>query len=248
MEVQMVSLFFGAIVNHLLFTFGGVALMIFAIIEKLRKKDTEAWIFWGAAIACLFIACYGAWVDEHNNASTLIAEKANVWSQYNGCSSGLKEKDADIRGWGNRFSDQVGHLATLQSTVNSQQSTFNLCVTTLAKANAPLQQSSTMLKLTDTPPNTASKHTLRYVLLTNKPVTPVKLLFWCDRTIKTANVSFLNGSPHAGGISPISSGNLFVAQKFWQIDIAFPVWAPEQPLLLQLDYDVDDLGSCALKS
>lgn len=244
----MVSLYLGALVNHLLFTFGGVVLMIFAIIEKLRKKDTEAWIFWGAAIACIFIACYGAWVDEHNNASAVIVEKADAWSRYNSCSSGLKEKEAEVTGWNNRFSDQVGRAATLQNTINSQQSTFDLCVTTLSKANAPIQQSTTMFVVGDIVANPAAKHSIRYVLLTNKSVSPVKLILWCDGTIKAANIRTLSGSPFSGGVSPLSSGALFVPPKMWQINLAFPVWSPEQPIVLQLDYDVDDLGSCVIKS
>lgn len=41
----MVGLFFGAVVNHWLFSFGGVVLVIIAIIEKLRHQETKAWVF-----------------------------------------------------------------------------------------------------------------------------------------------------------------------------------------------------------
>lgn len=204
--------------------------------------------FWGVALLCLFIACYGAWVDEHQNTQTVIAEKAQAVGDLGGCKGEFKSTNAQNGLLQSQIVSQQTTLTKMQQGVNSQQGTFNLCVTTLAKANAPVPMSATLLKIEDEKPNPATKHTIRMVLLTNKEVTPVKIMLWCDGTIKAANVKPLGGAAYAGGVTPLSSGSLFVAPKFWQINMSFPVWSPEQPLLIQLDYDVDDLGSCVVRS
>jgi hypothetical protein len=244
----MLGLFFGALVNHWIFSFGGVVLVIFAVVEKIRQKNTEAWAFWGGAILCLFIACYGAWVDEHQNTQTVIAEKARAVGDVGECRGDSKSTSAQNVLLQSQVNSQQSTLTKMQQGVNSQQGTFNLCVTTLTKANAPVPMSTTLLKIGDDTPNPATKHTMKMVILTNKEVTPVKILLWCDGTIKAANVRPLGGVSYSAGITPLSSGSLFVAPKFWQINMSFPAWSPEQPLLIQLDYDVDDLGSCVTRS
>ena len=244
----MVGLFFGAIVNHWLFSFGGVVLLIFAIAEKIHKKDTEEWLFLGGAIVCLFIACYGAWVDEHQNTQTVIEEKARETGDLGECKGNSKSTNAQNVLLQSQVNSQQGTLTKMQQGVNSQQATFNLCVTTLAKTNAPVPRSITLLKLQNELPNTTTKHSERMVVLTNEPITPVRLFIWCDHTIKTVTLSPLGDAVFSGGAMPISSGSPFLTPQVWQLNMSLPTWSPEQPLLVTINYDEDNLGQCYIKS
>src|ERR1700674_2305517 len=66
-------------------------------------------------------------------------------------------------------------IAGQQATSAKQQSTFDLCVTTLAKENAPIPLKMTMLMAENPRANPEAKHTTLLFLLTNKPVTLVRL-------------------------------------------------------------------------
>ncbi len=251
----MLGLFLGAVVNHWLFSFGGVGLMILAIIEKVRKKDTEAWIFWGGALACLFIACYGAWVDEHNNTTAVISEKADVWSKYNGCSADVREKGQEIIGWSARFGDQMGFITGLQGRLNSQQGTVDslqstlakqqaavtTCVGDLAKAVIPEPQHTGMFFLTVPAQAPANRFARHFLLTTNKNVSPVRLIFQCSSAkVDALQPVILPAGPMIGGAAPVGDGHSF------RINITTPVWAEEAPLVLEAVIDKEDaaLADC----
>lgn len=239
----MFRLFLGALVNHLLFTFGGVALMIFALIEKLRKKDTEAWVFWGVGLVCVFMACYGAWVDEHSNATVVISEKSDLWSRVNECDSNLQQREEEVRGWSNRFTDQLGRINGLQNPLNSQQSTFNMCVTTLAQANAPTPQHQSM-GVTSVPLY-STKHLTLIVMTTNKPVpNPVRMTLWCDGVVKDITVQPASGEGYSGGLQKMKSPNPFQTPNRWFLQISGASWNPENPLLFWVFHDDDNIGEC----
>lgn len=245
------------------------------LLVRNRKNGLRAWVenvkqrFWrivGADIVIILglvvlILIYNvmrepylAWEDEHNERVQAKKELDGNASELNVCTSNLNTEQVKSQLLGNQvtaqqtqISGQQMLIAGQQATSATQQSTFNLCVTTLAKANAPIQLSTTLLKIEEAKPHPDTKHAVRFALLTNKPVTPVKMLFWCDGTIKTASVATLSGAPDSASITALSSGSLFVAPKIWQINMSFPVWSPEQPLLVQLNYDADDLGSCVIR-
>jgi hypothetical protein len=236
----MFSLFLGALANHLLFSFGGVALMVFAIVEKVRKKDTEAWLFWGAALVCLFIACYGAWVDEHNNASILIVEKADAWSKYNGCAVGMVQAQAEVTEWSNRFADQLAHITGLQTTLTSQQGTVDslqgtlakqqaavtTCVSDLAKAILPIEQHTSLFELgiPEKAPEGQTRHQM--LLLTNKEVTPARLRFIC------AGVSLSSASLIVPGAGAYIGGTQMYGDSTILLSLTTPAWTPTTPIVL----------------
>jgi len=129
----MFSLFVGAIVAHWMFSFGGVVLTALAIIEKLRHKDTKVWVFWGAALTCLFISCYGAWTDEHHNAQDAMYGKdgkSEAWAKYNTCDKERYGKTVLV--------DSLGaQVSSLQTQLGNQQYTFNKCILALGVEGKP---------------------------------------------------------------------------------------------------------------
>ncbi len=60
-----IRLWLSAIFDHWLFSWGGIGLMVIAMIEKYREKPISKRIFSFLALACLVAAMFQAWDDEH---------------------------------------------------------------------------------------------------------------------------------------------------------------------------------------
>lgn len=243
----MFGLFFGAIVNHWLFSFGGVALLIYAIIEKIRQKDVEAWVFWGGALLCLFVACYGAWVDEHHNADAVIAEKARAFSDLGECSSNLRSSvgqntilQSQVTSQQGTINNQQSNFTAMQRGVNSQQSTVNSCVVALAKINTPEPQRFHMefAPVVNHAP-TEGKHFKLLVLTTNKSVASVNMIVGCTGDVKSME-------PIIPGLGIITLNVQRSNQNNYLIKIIAAPIDTDHPVIVWIGYDSDNLGNCTL--
>jgi hypothetical protein len=94
--MPQVMLFFSALIAHWLFTFGGVALVLFGLYEKSRHKETQKRLYWGVAAILLFVASYQAWLDEHHNAEAVIRDKMQLAIENSGLKQSGKDKDSEI--------------------------------------------------------------------------------------------------------------------------------------------------------
>lgn len=219
----MVGLFFAALANHILFTFGGVFLMLVAIVEKLRNKPTEAWIFWSAALVCLFIACYGAWVDEHHNTGTVIAEKADVWSKYNQCDKFLGSKST-------LADSQASQLVQFQSQIANQQDTFNRCIMALGSMNVPqpvrVKVWDVHTPITQAVPSGEKFTVWELVVVTNRAVSPTDVLVHCDTPFNAINSSVAGAGPLMNSVFGQTS------DREYEVGFTTPAWKPENPILI----------------
>jgi hypothetical protein len=120
--------------HQLLFYFGTVFAMLVLFIEKISKPLKKSW-FVGAAITCLFIACYQCWLDEHHNTETIIQEKALQVGMKNTCLSDLRVETAFSKGQESLNGSQRQALDRQQDTMEKQQSAVNNCVVSLGKMN-----------------------------------------------------------------------------------------------------------------
>ena len=225
----MVSLFIGALVNHWLFSFGGVVLVIIAVIERLRNKDTEAWVFWGAALVCLIVACYGAWVDEHNNAQAAMygdLGKAEAWSKYNQCDKDRAVNDALAKSY--------------QSRNNAEQDLFDKCILSLGNANKP---QPLRLKAEWVLPSLQNVETKRYlaviVAATNKQ-TAVNVYVRCDKDFQYLDAKI------AGINSLMNRGSRSVTEKEAFVDADIGMWSPSHPLVIFVTSSTPDPHSCTI--
>lgn len=57
-------LYLYSVLDHWVFSFGGIVLLLFALYEKYYRKTTPNRWFWGLAALCIFIATFQAWNDE----------------------------------------------------------------------------------------------------------------------------------------------------------------------------------------
>jgi len=89
-------LFLSALAAHWLFTFGGIALVIFGLIEKYRHKETEKRVYWGVAVALLVVASYQAWLDEHNNTANVIDQRKQAEIDKNRLQAESDDKQRQI--------------------------------------------------------------------------------------------------------------------------------------------------------
>jgi hypothetical protein len=94
--MPQVMLFFSALIAHWLFTFGGVALVLFGLYEKSRHKETHKRVYWGVAVILLFVASYQAWLDEHHNAEAVIRDKMQLAVDNGGLKQSVGDKDSEI--------------------------------------------------------------------------------------------------------------------------------------------------------
>jgi hypothetical protein len=85
-----------AVGAHWLFTFGGIAVLLFLLYEKYERQETSPKIFWGIAVLLLCVGFYQAWLDEHHNAATVIAEKAVLSASNNTLEARVEEKDIQL--------------------------------------------------------------------------------------------------------------------------------------------------------
>jgi hypothetical protein len=63
--VEKFLLYLLAVGGHWLLSFGGIALVGFALYEKYYKKVTPRAWFWGLAVLLFFVATFQAWQDEY---------------------------------------------------------------------------------------------------------------------------------------------------------------------------------------
>jgi hypothetical protein len=104
----------------------GVAILL---IEHWTKKSLTWRALWYLLAFGLFMSCFLAWHDEHRNSEVLIMDKADVTAKLASCAGDLKAAEAVRRLLNSQAVSQQG-------TINTQQSTVNTCVVTLAKMAA----------------------------------------------------------------------------------------------------------------
>jgi hypothetical protein len=225
----MLSLFIAALVSHWLFSFGGVVLVIIAVIERLRKKDTEAWVFWGAALVCLFIACYGAWVDEHNNAQAAMygdRGKAEAWSMYNQCDKDRAVNDALAKSYQNRN--------------NSEQDLFDKCILSLGNANKPERLQFKAQWVLPSLQNVETKRYLAVIVGATNKQTSVNVYVRCDKDFQYLDAKI------AGINSLMNRGSKSVTETEAIVDADIGTWSPDHPLVIFATSNTFDPHTCTI--
>jgi hypothetical protein len=173
---------------HWLFTFGGIAMVAFGLWEKYKHKETAKWMFWGFAVLLLLVAFYQAWLDEHHNTAVVIAEKATAVGDWGTCNGDLKAETEKNKLLDRQNIQQQTTINSQQSSLNSQQDSVNKCIVQLGSAIKPERLKTeawlvgTVIEKTDR----QSPFFGSWVVLTNKTVTPIRLLVTCDGDIAGA--------------------------------------------------------------
>ncbi len=175
---------------------------------------------------CLFIGCYRAWVFEHRNAQNAMYGKdgkSEAWSKFNTC-------DADRSNLRNLSSTYSIQLENQRNFINSQQGTINTCVVSLAKLNqsAPLKITPFYLGVLEgSKQPTVAPFSANFLLLTNKIITPVRLLVTCEPGLLQAGGGILGTAAMTGG----GWGGRFSVKQFG-VGFSSPAWTPASPMIV----------------
>ncbi len=131
-----------------------------------------------------------------------------------------------------------GISQTLQKQNRDQQSTINGCLAQAMKFLTPEPLKTTPLVLDNDTTNQADKK-IRWLLLVNKTVTPVRILVPCNRPLgNQASVWILGTGVMGGGAAKVSPNAL-------EVDISTPAWSPISPMVISMSYRGDNDISCS---
>ena len=126
---------------------------------------------------------------------------------------------------------------TLQKQNRDQQSTIDGCLSQAMKLLTP-----EALKITpvffDNDTSNAVVWKSRWILLTNKTVTPVSMVVSCNAVLDSVDVSPI------GGTMMGSAGNK-LGPSAWGSNIQSPAWAPTAPLLARVSHRGRDSIVCS---
>jgi hypothetical protein len=143
-------------------------------------------------------------------------------------------------GFGKQLSDTKiecagfkGENGSLSRQNRDQQGTINNCQTEAIKLLTPTEQKTTALSLIYFFDRDNSKEikTSRFLLLTNKLVSPVKINIWCDN-VYLEGVSLVPIG--VGGL--ISSGSNRLAPNSFETGVVSPSWSPTSPYMAIVNY------------
>lgn len=214
--------------NWLLLASSGTIMFFLGIYEKYRLKRSISWRLEGVIFLCfLFFACFQAWRDEHRIALNSQVQIETLQTKNQTMKSDLGKKNVKI--------------ATLQEQIQDQQTTIDHALVQLGKAEQPEKLNITAYWLGQVSTQTykSSERYGTFLVLTNKVVTPVRLVVACQASIMRASGSLLGAGGSIGG----GWGGHFTDQQFG-VGILSPAWTPASPLLVTVFTNAKNLGRC----
>lgn len=207
------------------------------IVEYVRDRKTEGWIFAGIAFLFLLVACDAAWQDEHRNASILIAEKSLAIQGDNFWRDQSYQKDGAIRSRDQLLAQNYTALIGQQGVSSQTQSSLADISRKLLDINKPVAHKLTVLVWKEFDPKTENQE-VQYLLLTNTPVTPFRMQITCDSRIDELNGGVVGG-PSMG------PGDTRVAPNSMIMEVDTPAWTPVTPFRVTLKYKATKSGACS---
>lgn len=129
-----------------------------------------------------------------------------------------------------------GANGALVKQASDQQITINNCQTEALKLLVPEALSVTPLTWGDEVKNGVDHH-VSYVVLTNKAITPVRMMVICDHPLKSGN-TWVMGSGLLSGGGTVTNRNVF------DVSIDTPAWTQKSPLRIDLDYTSSSTITC----
>ena len=248
-------LFLSDIAHQILFWVGGALATVVFIIEKVREKSVaKKWFVW-TALACMCWSIFQAWVDEHRNTQTVIAEKASSVAADNACRSDLRVTEATLQGL-RSFNDSLRSTVDNQQTANTkQQLSINSCMISLGKLNPRLDTHASVLYFPVVEQKVpygryrfvSSRYLFAVVITTNRIASPVGR-FKCDKAFS------IDDNPQLPTLENRGLPPIYIAQqqptpvsdREYRVRISSPNldWGPNSPIYFVATSDYDTLGNC----
>jgi hypothetical protein len=222
-------LFFRDVMSHWVAAMSSIVSFTLGIVEYLRNRKTEGWIF--AAIACLFlfVAFDQAWQDEHRNSIVLIGEKRASVSDAAFWKDQSYAKDEELRVRDDLLEKNYTALIGEQKTANESQSSLARLSGKILDIGKPVSLSVVTQALME-PPGDGPIKVRYFISLTNKPVNPAIMSVSCDQDIVAGEGAVVGAEQEMMGIGPI------ISKRRFTVSVGSPPWTPVSPILIDVHY------------
>lgn len=192
---------------------------------------SDAWKGAAAAIGLWFVLFCGFFVaavyQDHDGLKGALNRKAKALT---GAQSSLNSASADCdrKTSGLRQDVAVKQAIdeTLQRQNRDQQNTINGCLTQALGFLKPLEFKETILTLDNPKQDNAAMTGVRWIILTNQTLTPLRMNAHCDLSVSSMDISVIGSSALGGTFSERLSTTDF------RLHVSTPAWSPSSPLLI----------------
>ena len=215
---------------------GGLVVICAWLIEKLFDKSLSK-----KSVVYLFLvgfflgSCFLSWVDKDDALIQSKKWEADQAAEFQREIGNLRGEYADLKG---RCQYQAGVMDTLGKQNRDQQNTINNCQTQAIKLLTPSEQKTTVLFFDKEDKNEIK--TVRFLLLTNKSVTPVNMRVVCNAYLETAMIG-----PIGSGNMSMGAGPARLAPNAFDLSVESPAWTPTTPFVAIVHYGGDKDIMCS---
>lgn len=231
-------LFIGNVFAHWVATMSSVVSFTLGIVEYVRDRKTEAWIFTIIASLFLIVSFDAAWQDEHRNANLLTAEKASAYGEREFWKQQSYAKDASLRNRDDLLAQNFGVLQQTQSSL----ATLSNRLLDVAKpepfhADVMRWQIPGVLHTPDGPVQLWA-----LVLVGNRTIAETKGTFTCDSdfTALDSHIVTRTGS--------LRTDYQQTTPTSVRVEYIYPPWGPKNPLVFAIaTKQGHDIKSCSFK-
>lgn len=257
----VIGTFFSAIGTTLLgLLIDGAFAASIAVATLYRKRRTEGWIamlkhwrqeykaglrfaFWAAVIIYGPVALWSVGKAVYEDHRGLVARSQEQRIAIKVEAQKLQvQTDSDaknITACQNQVSRMGGQNDTLNKQNHDQQDTINNCQAQALKLLAPEPFKITPVLLDPATPG-VDLQSPRWLLITNKTVTPIDLIVQCSRRIISVSGQVLGG----GGSIQLGGSARKLADNEYELSIASPAWSPITPLSATVSYSGGEFITC----
>lgn len=256
-------LFLGNVASHWVALMSGIASVIIALYETVKKSPIVARAFWLVALVCTMAACDQAWQDEHRNTQAAEADKAAQSSLANTCRENARVEHALYVGsqglvgsQRETIDSQRGTIDKQQLSIGAQQRDVSSCVVSLGKMNPVVRRQIRVVLIPFGYVDAASglwksrfapqkSYLTEIVITTNEDqVRPAGYLRCTSdfRVIGPAQLPFISSMAMTTSETPIR-----ISDHEYQLNVVNTgsYWGPSTPIYLPVLSDVEALEGCA---
>jgi hypothetical protein len=235
-------LFVGNVLSHLVASMSGIVSFGIAIYEAAKKKKFETWAFFAIGLICLTVAFDQAWQDEHRNGQAWESQRNLAYQERDFWKDQSYQKDAALRSRDQLLAQNYTALIGEQGSANQTQISLTKLSDKILDIGKPEKQQTTFLLHGVNFAENKGKHYLEAILLTNKSISPVRVLVTCENGLASAQAHV---QTQGGAMNAIHTAR--VDEKTFDLEISSPPWSPVTPLLIDLFYDADTPGRCGYR-
>jgi hypothetical protein len=237
-------LFLNDIFHQVLFYFGTVAAMSIFLWEKRTGRPVQwKWIS-AFFLFCLFVSCFQAWIDEHNNSDRLIQDKLTLSEQVGFWKAQSYSKDAAIISRDSLLFENLKTLGSTQQTENkTQQSLTDLSGKIFDLTKPEVIRIANRVMAVEKAPNAAPNSPNIAILIaeTNRRIGAFSGKIVCQSAFVTQQVSMLQGMMSQGPAYKQQQG-----QTTLDLDFNGSAWDVQQPIVAIIVGENLDVNKCSI--